>query len=99
MAPSMFAQPFGEGFTRRWLARSFGAVVNFHQASLHESRAEPAQRLGFPGARFVVDGWQSGYVGVAAQDQVSQRSAREVGCRHALPRIAVRCSDTAGCVV
>src|SRR5215211_7312935 len=96
---SVSAEPFCEGLACRRLSGPLGAVVHSHQAALHVPGAQPAKRFGFPGTLLVVDGGQAGYACVAAEDQVGQGPAREVGGRDPLPRVATRSGYALGRVV
>src|SRR5215217_2211427 len=96
---SVSAEPFCEGLACRRLACPLGAIVHLHQAALHVPGAQPAQGFWLPGTRLVVDGGQAGYIRVAAEDQVGQGPAREVGCCDPLPRVATRGGHAPGWVV
>src|SRR3712207_1764097 len=97
--PLVCAQALGEALAGGRLAGALGAVINTLQATLHVPHAEPAQRLGLPGARPVVGCGQASDGGVTAQDQVSQSPSGEVGDGYALPGIAARGGDAARRVI
>src|SRR5215211_5080028 len=84
---SVSAEPFCEGLACRRLACPLGAIVHLHQATLHVPGTQPTQRFGLPGTLLVVDGGQAGYASVAAEDQICQGPAGEVGGRDPLPRV------------
>ncbi len=93
---SVTGDPVGEprqgGRARRRrgrLARVGGAVKRVHRVD-----AEPAQRFGLPAADAAVHPRQGGQRGVLTQDEVAQSSAREVGGRDAVPRVAARVAET-----
>src|SRR5918994_4973105 len=98
-ASSVSAEPFCEGLSCRRFSCSLGAIVHLHQAALHVPGTQPAQGFWLPGTRPVVDGRQSGYGGLTAEDQVGQGPAREVGRRDTLPRVATRCGYAPGWVI
>ena len=65
---------------------------------VHGVDAEPAQRLGLPGARERPDPRQRGQLGLAAEDQVAQRAPGEVRGADALADVAAGPRLAAGAV-